>query len=320
MSRLLRKPSSIIKRWAVPLFRVLRARVIWELCKETFSEWYQDNVPRLAAVLSFYTIFSLAPTLIIILAVAASVVGESTAQAEIMARFRYFIGPEAARAILAASEKARTEFSGLSATVISLTTLLFGATAVFAELQNALNTVWNVRLKPGLGWKAVIRTRLLSFAMVLGIGFLLLLSVIASATLSALSSFLQESLTIPAFFLHSVNFAVSFGLITVLFAMTYKFLPDVQIQWSDVGVGAAMTSLLFTTGKSLIGAYVGHSSLGSVYGAAGTFVIILLWVYYSAQVFLLGAEFTQVYARKYGSRIEPTQNAVRDPHRPSGNP
>src|SRR2546426_5645961 len=122
--RLLRKPSSIIKRWAVPIFRVLRARVIWELCKETFSEWYQDNVPRLAAVLSFYTIFSLAPTLIIVLAVAASVVGESTAQAEIMARFRYFIGPEAARAILAASEKARTEFSGLSATVISLTTLL----------------------------------------------------------------------------------------------------------------------------------------------------------------------------------------------------
>ena len=313
LSNLLRRPSCKIKRWACLLWGVLRARVIWELCKETFSEWYRDNVPRLAAVLSFYTIFSMAPTLIIVLALAASVVGESTARAEVMARIRYFIGPEAARAILAASEKARTEFSGLGATVISLTTLLFGATAVFAELQNALNTVWNVKLKPGLGWNAVIRTRLLSFAMVLGIGFLLLLSVIASATLSALSSFFRESLAVPPIVLQTVNFAVSFGLITVLFAMTYKVLPDAQIQWGDVGVGAAMTSLLFTTGKSLIGAYVGRSSLGSVYGAAGTFVIILLWVYYSAQVFLLGAEFTQVYARKYGSRIEPTENAVRDP-------
>lgn len=186
---------------------------------------------------------------------------------------------------------------------------------MFAELKSALNTTWNVMESPGSNWKiAFIRTRLIAFGMVLMVGSLLVVSLLASALLSALSRFFGDfSLPIPSSLLQLINFGVSFGIITLAFAMIYKILPDVRIRWRDVWVGDAITSLLFTSGQSLIGMYVGRSVLRSVYGTAGSLVLILLWVYYSAQVFLFDAEFTQVYARKYGLRIEPTHNAIRTP-------
>jgi len=302
--------------WLRKLWRsssVRKGQKLWALVTEAFDEWQKDNAMRLAASLSFYAVFSLAPLLFIIVAVGTFVVGESAAQAEILANLRRLVGPSNAQVILTVSQRAQEQYSNLRATVVGIVTLLFGATAVFVELREGLNSAWNVMLKPGSHWTiSFIRTRLLAFAMVLAVGLLLLLSLFASAFLSGLRYYLGS--TEIAFFsmlLQILNFAISFALITVGFAIIYKILPDARIRWSDVWVGAAITSLLFTLGKSLIGMYVGRSLLGSVYGTAGSLVLILLWVYYSAQVFLFGAEFTQVYARKHGTRIVPTENAIR---------
>jgi membrane protein len=197
---------------------------------------------------------------------------------------------------------------GLTATIIGLITLFFGASLVVAELRNALNTLWGVAPPPGeqslmSSIKSTLRERFFSFAMVLGVGFLLLVSLMVNAWLSAMTRYVQAALPLPPFVIQAANFVVGFLVTTVLFALIYKVLPDVQIAWSDVAIGAAVTSLLFTIGKTLIGLYLGASSIASTYGAAGSLVILLAWVYYSSQVFFLGAEFTQVYANKYGSRL-----------------
>ena len=186
----------------------------------------------------------------------------------------------------------------------------FGATGAFAQLQDALNTIWGVVPKPGRGVLGILQDRLFSFMLVIGIGFLLLVSLVLSAALAALGKFFGYLLPVPEAILHIVNFVLSFGVITLLFAMMYKILPDVKIGWSDVWIGAAMTALLFSVGKFLIGLYLGKSGVASAYGAAGSLVVILLWVYYSSQILLFGAEFTFVYANKYGSHIEPSDNAV----------
>jgi membrane protein len=279
-------------------------RRIWRLLKETFAEWNKDKASRLAAALSYYTIFSLAPLLIIAIAIAGFFFGEEAAKGEIIGQLQGLVGRDGAEVIQTAIENAnRAENDGSIASLISIAVLLFGASGVFAELQDALNTVWEVEPKPELGIGDFLRKRFLSFAMILGIGFLLLVSLIISAVLAGINHYTNSLL--PGFdsLWQIVNFIVSFGVITLLFAMIYKFLPDVKITWGDVAIGAAITALLFVIGKYLIGLYLGNSSFSSTYGAAGSIIIILVWTYYSAQILFFGAEFTQVYARRYGSQI-----------------
>jgi len=286
----------------------MNPRIIIGLLKETFKEWQEDKASRLAAALAYYTAFSLAPLLIIVIAIAALVFGEQAAQGEIVGQIQGLVGKEGAEAIEEMIDSSRKPTTGIIATLISFGILLFGATNVFAQLQDALNTIWEVVPKPGV--KGLVKTRFISFTMILGVGFLLLVSLILSAILAVLGNYLGSLVPGIQFFWSTLNFLISFGVITLLFALIYKFLPDVKITWGDVGIGAAITALLFTIGKSLIGLYLGNSSVGSTYGAAGSFVVVLLWVNYSAQILLFGAEFTQVYANRYGSRIVPAPHAV----------
>lgn len=287
----------------------MKLREFVKLLQETVEEWWNDRAPRLAAALAFYTIFSFAPMLVIVVGLASIFFGEEAARGELAAQFQGLVGEEGAH-VLQSVLRQTTEQSYL-ATVVGMGALLFGATLVFAELQESLNAVWGVTIKPGKSVKMFLKRRLLSFAMILGVGFLLLVSVLSSAVLSAATKFFGAYLPVPSWLLQGVQFVISFGMATILFAVIYKMLPDVKIKWSDVWVGAGVTSLLFTLGKTLIGIYLGQTSVASAYGAAGSFVILIIWVYYSAQTFFVGAEFTQVYARKYGSQIVPDENAMR---------
>lgn len=283
----------------------IRVKSIFKLIKEAFGEWQQDKASMLAAALAYYTVFSIAPLLVIAIAIAGAIFGQDAAQGEIVSQINQLVGQEGAEAIETILANADRPQLGSLASIISVVVLFIGASGVFAQLQEALNTVWNVQAKPNAGIWEFIRKRLLSFGMVLAIGFLLLVSLILSAMLSGISKLeinLLPGLT-PLWQL--VNFAVSFGLITLLFALIYKYLPDAKIRWKDVWIGATITALLFTIGKFLIGLYLGRGSLGSAYGAAGSLIVFLAWVFYSAQILLFGAEFTQVYARKYGKKILP---------------
>jgi membrane protein len=282
------------------------------LLKATFAEYNEDKVPLLAAALAYYTVFSLAPLLLIVIAIAGSVFGEEAARGEIVGQIQGLVGQEGAQVIQDMLQNTQKPNSGGTfATIFGIVTLLFGATGVFGQLQDALNIIWDVQPEPGRGVKNFIQTRVLSFAMVLVIGFLLLVSLVISAMLAGLSNFFGDMF--PGFILGGqiLNVLISFGTITLLFASIYKFLPDVHVPWRNLWVGAAVTALLFTIGKSLIGLYLGNSSVGSTYGAAGSLVVILLWVFYSAQILLLGAEFTQVYSKFQGSPIRPAKHAVR---------
>lgn len=288
----------------------LNFKTIGGLLKETFDEWNEDKASRLAAALAYYTIFSLAPLLIIAIAIAGSIFGEEAARGEIVGQIQGLVGKSGAEVIETAIENANKPASGTIASLISIVALLFGATGVFSQLQDALNTIWEVQPKPGRPVKGFIRQNILSFTMVLGIGFLLLVSLIISAVLAGINSYFSGLL--PGFDLlwQIANFIISFAVTTLLFAMMFKFLPNVKITWGDVLIGAAITSLLFSIGRFLLGVYLGNGSFGSTYGAAGSLVVILAWVYYAAQILFLGAEFTQVYARKYGSQIVPDEHAV----------
>lgn len=289
----------------------MKPKVIVELLKETFKEWQEDKASRLAAALAYYTAFSIAPLIIIAIAIAALVFGEEAARGGIEDQLRGLIGQQGAEAVEEMIKNSSKPAEGTIATIISVVFLLFGASGVFGQLQDSLNTIWEVAPKPGRGVMGFIKDRFLSFAMVLGIGFLLLVSLILSAVLAGLSNVLGSMMPGMSFLWSLLNFFISFGVITLLFALIYRVLPDAKIAWGDVWFGAIITALLFTIGKSLIGLYLGNSSVGSTYGAAGSFVVLLLWVNYSAQILFFGAEFTQVYANKYGSRIVPTENAVR---------
>lgn len=287
----------------------MKPKDIVGLLKETFTEWQEDKASRLAAALAYYTVFSLAPLVIIAIAIAALVFGQEAAQGGIEEQLRGLLGEQGAEAVQEMIKHSRKAEQGTIATLISVGLLLFGASGVFGQLQDSLNTIWEVAPKPGRGIKGFIKDRFLSFAMVLGIGFLLLVSLILSAGLTAVGDYLGH--LIPGLpFLQALNFLISFGVVTVLFALMFRVLPDAKIAWGDVWIGAAITSLLFTIGKYLLGVYLGNGSVGSTYGAAGSFVVLLLWVNYSAQILFFGAEFTQVYANKYGSRIVPAKNAV----------
>ena len=282
---------------------------IFRLFKEAFTEWQKDKASILAAALAYYTVFSITPLLVIAISIAGSVFGQEAAQGEIVQQINQLVGQQGAEAIETAIANADRPQLGSIASIISLILLFVGASGVFAQLQQALNTVWNVKAKPDEGIWGFIRKRLLSFGMVLAIGFLLLVSLIISAMLSGIGK-LQVNL-LPGFtsIWQVANFALSFGSIALLFALIYKLLPDVEIRWKDVVVGSVITALLFTVGKFLIGLYLGRGSLGSAYGAAGSLVVFLAWVFYSAQILLFGAELTQVYARRYGEKIRPDSHA-----------
>lgn len=285
---------------------------IWRLLKETFTEWSNDKAAKLAAALAYYTVFSLAPLLIVVIAIAGFFLGEEAARGEIIGQIRGLVGQDSAEFIQSTINNANrpNDNTDLIASLISIVLLLVGASSVFAELQDALNTVWNVEARPGQGLGGFVRKRLLSFGMLLGIGFLLLVSLVVSAGLAGFAAYTNQLLPGWEAVLRIFNFFLSFGVITVLFAMIYKFLPDAKIAWNDVWIGAVITALLFTIGKTLIGLYLGNSSFGSTYGAAGSLVVILVWVYYSVQILFFGAEFTQVYARRYGSQIIPDKHAI----------
>ncbi len=289
----------------------MKPKVIVGLLKETWKEWQEDKASRLAAALAYYTAFSIAPLLVIAIAIAAIVFGEEAAQGQLATQLGTLVGKEAAAAIESLIEtSAQQSTQGTIATIISIALLFFGASNIFTQLQDALNTIWEVAPKPGRGIKGLVKDRILSFGMVLGIGFLLLVSLILSTVLAVVGNYLGHMMPGLHFLWSILNFLISFGVITLLFALMFKFLPDVKITWGDVSIGAAITALLFTIGKSLMSLYLGNSSVGSTYGAAGSLVVLLLWVNYSAQILFFGAEFTQVYANKYGSRIVPAKNAV----------
>jgi membrane protein len=283
-----------------------------KLTKETVAEWSEDNVPLLAAALAYYTVFSLAPLLIIAIAIAGFFFGEEAARGEIIGQIQGFVGREGAEAIQAMIQNAnRPGSGGTIATITGVIILLFGASGVFGQLQVALNTIWEVKPKPGNGIKSFLQSRFLSFGMVLVIGFLLLVSLVLSAVLAAIASYFGSLVPGLVIVGQVVNFIISFGVITVLIAAIYKFLPDVNIPWTNLWIGAGVTALLFNLGKFLLGLYLGSSSVGSAYGAAGSLVVLLIWVFYSAQILLFGAEFTQVYSKYRGLPIEPSKHAVR---------
>ena len=288
---------------------VLSIRSIFKLLQEAFKEWQDDKVSLLAAALAYYTVFSITPLLVIAIAIAGAVFGRDTAKGEIIQQMNGLVGEQGAQVIETALANADQPQLSSIASIISIVVLLIGASGVFAQLQQALNAVWDVKAKPNNGIWEFIRKRLLSFGMVLVIGFLLLVSLVLSAMLSGIGKLELNILPGLAPIWQLVNFAISFGFVSLLFALIYYYLPDVKIRWKDVWVGAIITAMLFTVGKFLIGLYLGRGSLGSAYGAAGSLIIFLTWVFYSAQILLFGAEFTQVYARKYGRKILPDKHA-----------
>jgi membrane protein len=287
-------------------------RSIFDLLKETVSEWNEDKAPRLAAALAYYTAFSIAPLLIIAIAISSAIFEEEAVRGQLDNQIQGLVGAQAADAVQEMIANSSRDASGIIASIIGVVTLLLGAAGLFGQLQDALNTVWEVPPKPDQGILKTIKDRFISFAMVLGIGFLLLVSLVISSVLSAVNSWIAGWLPGTEFVAQIINFAISFGVVTLLFAAIYKVLPDTPIRWSDVWMGAAVTALLFTVGKLLIGLYLGNSTIASSYGAAGSFVVLLIWIYYSAQILLLGAEFTQVYAKRHGSRTINADQAVVD--------
>jgi membrane protein len=295
----------------------MRVSTYWGLFRQSFSEWSDDNAPRLGAALAYYTILSLAPLLIIVIAIVGAVLGRDAAQGQIVEQLKGLIGPEGGKAVETMIRNASQPASGTIAGALGLLTLLFGASGVVTELRSALNTIWDVNAPSSSGIIRMIRERVFSLGMVLAIGFLLLVSLVVSAFLSVVGTYFEGWLPVPPVLLQAVNFVFSLVVITALFSMIYKFLPDIKLQWSDVTIGAAVTAVLFTIGKQLIGMYLGTASVGSAYGAAGSVVVLLVWIYYSAQVFFLGAEFTQVYARSQGS-MRSQQPAPQPDSQPSG--
>jgi membrane protein len=295
--------------------RMLRWREVKYLLFRLGDDWYRHRVPRLGASLAFYTMLSLAPLVIVVLAVAGFAFGREAATGQLVWQIQELVGRSGAEVIQSLVKAAADPFAGGVATAVGLITLFFGASSVVAELRDALNTIWDVPTKETkFGIKTVLgvlRERLLSFAVVLAFGFLLLVSLAVNAMVIAMGQYFAYRLKTPEWLLQTGNYVITFLVITFLFAAMFRFLPDIHITWGDVALGAIGTAVLFTIGKTLIGYYLGKASVGSTYGAAGSLVIMLVWVYYSAQIFFLGAEFTQAYANCFGSRpVERHERAV----------
>jgi membrane protein len=282
---------------------------MWPLLRATLSDWYEDRAQRIGAALAYYTIFALAPGLVIVMALAGLMLGPG-AESQIIGQIRELLGEQGATAIEATIQSARNETLGATGTALALVPLVFGLWGLFGELQDGLNTIWGVTPKPGRRIRDILKERFWSFTMVVGIGFVLLVSLVLSAWLAAVGTYVGRLLPAPAAGLEALNFVISFVVITCSFALIFKLLPDVRIAWRDVWLGAAVTSLFFTVGKFLIGLYLGKSAVASAYGAAGSLVIIVVWVYYSAQILLFGAEFTKVWTKRRGSGFVPEKTAV----------
>ena len=270
---------------------------------KTVNAWIDDHAQSMGAALSYYTVFSLAPLLLIAISVAGLVFGRDAAQGAVVDQLQGLIGQTGAQAVQDLLKNVSRPSEGVVATIAGVVVLVIGATSVFAELQDDLNRIWQVPTREKVSsWWAFLRTRLLSIGMIFALGFLLLVSLAASAAFDAFASWSTSSLAGWEPLAHGVNFVVSFVLTTVLFAMIYRFMPQATIQWRDVGIGALVTAFLFAAGKVAIGLYIGKSALASGFGAAGSLAVLLAWVYYSAQIFLFGAEFTWAYAHAFGSR------------------
>jgi membrane protein len=288
----------------------MHAATTVELFKQTFRDWNEDKAPRLGAALAYYTVFSIAPLLVVVIAIAGIFFGQEAARGEISSEIARIVGPRAAEFIEAMVEGARKPSSSILATCIGIGTLLFGAMGVFGQLQDALNTIWEVRPKPGLSLLQTLKARLTPFAMVIGVSFLLLASLVASATITALGNWMNSLLPLAPLVMQALNLLIGFVIITAMFALIFKVLPNVEIEWHDVWVGAAMTAFLFLIGQLGLAWYVGKTATESTYGAAGSLVAVLLWVYWTSQILFFGAEFTQVYATMFGSRLKPAPNAI----------
>lgn len=289
-----------------------RAKEGFKTLKTTFQEWKEDDAQTWAASVAYYTIFSLAPLLVLAIAIAGFVFGQEAARGQLVTQMEGMVGESGAQAMQTMIANASGPGGGgVIATIVSIALLFLGASKVFAELQKAMNRIWEVRSDPDEGWRGALRKRLTGFAMVLGIGLLLLAAVALSIFLSNIQQFVGD---VPggAFVWTAINFVVSIAVIGFLFAALFKYVPDVEIEWSDVWFGAAITAVLFAVGKLLLGLYLSYGSVGSAYGAAGSLVVLLAWIYYSAQIFFFGAEYTQVHAKRSGRGIRPDEHAVRD--------
>jgi len=287
--------------------------------RRAIAGWWNDNVPHLGAALSYYTLFSLAPILIVAMSIAGLAFGSEAVRGEIVGQIDGLVGHDGAVAVQAMLEGASKPSSSIPATIIGVITFFLGATGAFLELQTALNAIWRVKPKASADFlRALVIDRLISFGLVVAVGFLLLTSLLVSAGLAALDKYMGQAFPGVAIVWQALNVLVSLGVISVMFAMIYKLLPDVDLAWSDVWVGGLVTAGLFTLGKFLIGLYLGTSSLASSYGAAGSVIVLLVWVYYSAQVVLLGAEFTREYVKEFGRKPPPSEFATKDPAPPLG--
>ena len=294
----------------------------FDLFKQAFTEFGEDKAQRLGAALAYYTIFSLAPLLLIAIAIAGVVFGREAAQGEIFSQLRGVLGEQAASGVQEMVKSAAKPKTGTLATVVGIVTLLFGAAGVFGQLKDALNTIWNVEPKKKSGILGLLKDRFLSFAMVLGTGFLLLVSLVIDSAVAAAGHFIGDRLPGGETLWQGVQLIVSLAVVTLLFALIFRFLPDIHPTWRDVWFGAVFTAVLFVVGKFALGLYLGKSAVGSSYGAAGSLVVLLLWVYYSAQILFFGAEFTQVYARTHGSMApaKDAKEAAPTPARPAPTP
>jgi len=287
----------------------MKIKSAFNIIKGTAAEFGEDNVLRLSAALAYYAIFSIGPLLAIVVGLAGLAFGNEHVSHQIHQSLQGMLGENSAKTI-DSMMTARSHSKSLLTTIIGVVALLFGAAGVFGQLQDSLNTIWEVKAKPGAGIWGLVRQRFLSFSMILGIGFLLLVSLALSTALGALAGMLNNMIPMGDLVAHAIDFIVSFGVVTLLFAMIFKYLPDVRIPWSKVWIGAIVTALLFTLGKYLLGLYLGRASTSSAYGAAGSVIVILMWVYYASVIVLAGAEFTQVYAKRTGAKIVPDKYAV----------
>lgn len=283
---------------------------VWRIFRGAVYEWNEDKVPRMAAAIAFYTLFALTPIMIVAMAIGSTIFDEERVRREVLDQVDFLVGNEGTAAIRLLLENAPEQQSTPLATAAGLATLFFAATGVFVELKDALNTIWEVRPKPGLGIIEMIRDRLLSFAMVVVIGFLLLVSLITSAMLAALGREVASYFPQHVYLWAASDFVISVAVITLLFALIYHVLPDAKVHWKNVWLGATVTALLFVVGKMLFGWYLGHSTIGSSYGAAGSLVIVVLWTYYSSLILLFGAEVSFVAAQDAGEQVVPEEKAV----------
>jgi membrane protein len=283
----------------------------FDLLKQAGWDWFDDQAPTLGAAVAYYTVFSLAPLFIIAVAIAGLIFGREAAQGQIFEQLRVLIGETSAAAVEDVVESADSKpVTGVFATIVGFLALIIGASGVFAQLQASLNAIWRVEPKPGRGLWGLIQDRVLSFGFILIVGFLLLISLILTAIIAFIGEWFGGFVPGVETLIQILNAILSLAIITLLFAMIFKFLPDVKIAWRDVWIGALITAALFTAGKEVLGLYLGKSGVASSYGAAGSLIVLLLWVYYSAQILFFGAEFTKAYANKFGSRVIPAENAI----------